>query len=200
MPYTWVNKPPIVETRDGDELKLLCTQFRAEVGKLVRPSTYKAFVWDELRFWAEREADKIQDAAGDLGVDDHYTYCVYKPLGKPVGLMECWKGPGQYVVTHFAMLPGHADEGKILVEHAVNLSEKTGYEGRVFFSAFNSAGHHKLPWLQSDDLIPSESNDWVKVGDKWRLQEHLLHHWRQFIIGREVFGKIHPQLSSTLYG
>lgn len=76
------------------------------------------------------------------------------------------------------MLPGRESEGAILVEYAVNLSEKAKYEGRVFFQDFYSGGwRHEPSWLQylqSEIIVPRDEKDvWMKVRGKWRLKKLL---------------------------
>jgi hypothetical protein len=195
MPYTWINEPPVVEVANMSEVEALCKQFVFEVRKSERPPTEERYIWEDRKWWAERAANNLMFAvASNPGSTSRYIYCVYKHAGKPVGLMEWWKGLDQGIVEHLAMLPGRENECAILVEHAVNLSAKVGYEGRVYFSGLNFAEQpHSPPGLQSNVFVPSKSDEWVWLGDKWRFKDHLLNDWRRLIIGRETFGRIYPQ-------
>jgi hypothetical protein len=191
----WISEPPVVEITRS-EVGALCRQFLVEMRRLERPASEDWLMWEDRKSWAEREANNLRFETGsNAELTFNYTYCVYKHSGKPVGLMEWWNGLNQGVAMRLAMLPGRENECAILVEHAVNLSEEAGHEGRVYFSAFNTAGRRRYSprWLQSDVVNPSESEKWVKLGDKWRLKEYLLNDWRRYTIGRETFGTIHPQ-------
>lgn len=81
---------------------------------------------------------------------------------------------------YLAMLPGREIEGPILLECAVNLSEKAGYEGRTYSQDFvrHTLRAYRQPWLehlQSDTVVPNdEPNTWVKINGEWRLKRHLL--------------------------
>ena len=195
MPQMWINEPPVVEIARS-EVGALCRQFVVEMRRLERPVGVDWLMWEDRKSWAEREANNLMFETGfNAELTFSYIYCVYKNSGKPVGLMEWWKGLDQGVVTRFAMLPGRENECAILAEHAVNLSEEAGHGGRVYFAAFNTAGRrpYSPQWLQSNVVIPSESEKWARLGDKWRLKEYLLNDWRRLTIGRETFGTSHLQ-------
>lgn len=130
------------------------------------------------------------------------------------------------LVTH----PGTYGGGSLLIEHVVNLSEKTGGGGRVVLGAnpgwrdsFKAKGFADYSEFSQRKLKlnPSRSDKWVKVGDEWRLKKYEVRktfagspedlllardllparNWPQLIVGREIGGgSLHPSVRRSLLG
>lgn len=196
VPYTWNNDILVEEVTDLDELKILCDRFIFEVKKFER-GQIEGGVWKDQKRLAKLAASGIAVTAANERARVNCRFYMYKPLGKPVGLMSFTKSSfGDPTVWEFAMLPGRESEGTVLVEHAVNLSEAAGYKGRVDFPSVESTGwSFRPPWhqwgIQSRYLDPSKSDEWIKADGIWRLRKYIP--WQQLTIGRETFGSMRRQ-------
>lgn len=196
----WVNEPPVVEIVDPGEFRGLCTRFVSEIATWKSlPATTQTDVWN----------DKIDNrmaianlAEGRSWENDRQRYFVYMLPGTPVGLMVTSEKQEQSLikVKSLATHPGTRGVGGILVEHAVNLSEKAGYQGRLELSAYAAPEGGAWGFVETEDfqvqLIPRESNKWAEVGQEWRLTKHRvrspldIHTWRHLTIETQIGGLI----------
>jgi hypothetical protein len=190
-----MNEPPVVETKDYDETRALCRQIIAEAKKFEKPATDEMQAWKDRKSWAQDGATTIDVIAAREDMREQHILCVYKPLGRPVGLMAWRKSRHNGLISILVTLPGHESEGAILVEYGVNLSEKAKFEGRVYVPEVGiPGGFYRPPWhdcFHSNNVIPREINEWTMIDGKWRLTRYLP--WRQLTAGREIFGNFHPQ-------
>lgn len=202
MPYTWINEPPVVEITDKNDFAALCDRFvkeiKREIQELSQPSDRNSST--------ERLAGQLlvtARVAGDArseGPNSKARCFAYMHPGKMLGLMRVAirKGLNEVEVYDLAIRPGLEIERRVLIEHAVNLSEEAGLKGRIFHRSSLSAQNHMWP---GGFIDPNEGDDWVKVDHKWRLKRYLP--WHQLTVGRETFGSIHPQprwFLSVLHG
>jgi predicted Fe-S protein YdhL (DUF1289 family) len=194
----WVNEPPIVEVVDPEEFRGFCTRFVSEITTWKSPSaTNQAAIWNDeidtrmaIAIWAESKA----------GENDRQRYFAYMLPGIPAGLMVTSERRGQSLIKikSLATHPGTQGAGGILVEHAVNLSEKAGYKGCLELNEYAAPEGEAWGFGETEDfqiqLVPGESSKWVKVGQEWRLTKHRvrspldIHTWRDLTIGTQVGG------------
>lgn len=177
----WRAEPPIELIANPGGLQVLCNQFIDEAWKVERLATDEEAVWQDQKRWAVYAATSIRDDVDNEHVREKSTFYMYKPSGKVVGLMTWAHGFGRRaVVWNLAMLPGQEAEGAFLVEYAVNLAEKAGYEGRVYFPDFRYPWRYRPSWLQdiqSQIIVPREREaEWVKIDGEWRLVKYLHNH------------------------
>ena len=200
MPFTWINEPPIVEITNKSLFQGLFAQFMTKLyaSKLIRPATNEAVSWNVAIDNSIRDFNRITTRIPD------WRGFVYMVAGMPIGLMvisqmvsdECIRI--HYLATH----PQAEGGNGILIEHAVNLSENNGYNGRVTIGAFDSldgASYEALGFILAQNnslrkLDPSESGEWVKVGTEWRLKQYWvrnpLDNWREYTIGAQITGRV----------
>lgn len=182
----WINGPPIVAIEDREEFETLCLRFMRSTRKWKTPLPAKdaqAEGWNariingiliarQARMWANRRG-----AAGNQ------SFCAYVLRGKPIGLMATSEKQrrGLIYINFLTTHAGSADGGGILVEHAVNISERAGYDGRIGLETLNwasTAAYTALGFVEIADrdgkmnLVPGESDKWVKVGQEWRLTKY----------------------------
>jgi hypothetical protein len=190
---TWVNKPPIVET-NAEACQAL---FRHIYYTWETPGDPSVLYSRVKNCWSD-----------DFEDEKSFAYMI---LGNPVGWVRSSKLKERRsifilgLVTH----PGSKSGGSILIEHVVNRSEKAGYEGRVelrptnrWKQSFESKGFVEAASTGLMKLLPAESDQWVKLGEEWRLRkcqhekkfagscEDLLNQtsWRRLTMVREISG------------
>lgn len=192
MVDTPLNEPPVKVITDPGEHDLIIRQFldKAKSFEMVRYTKNPPTQWRNRMIQAEMYAREIgfkaERASNDEKHKDRYVLCAYRHSGEVVGLL-LWDQCGPVgleesvgSVSCLAMLPGRESEGGILLESAVNLSEKAGYEGRTFCLQFrlNAQRNYPQPWLnslQSEIVVPGDDpNTWVKIDGEWRLKSHLI--------------------------
>lgn len=198
MPYTWINEPPVVEVEDQEKFRKLCWEFMLEVDKWREPQSMGE--GDRWRMRIERGYLSAMIASWEpWGPEQPSRGFVYMLLGKPAGLMMIRESQelGVIVIVTLATHPGSRCMRGILIEHAVNMSDKAGYEGRGMLDK-------NATWNdECENIVPIGNNEWVKLGTEWRLNKYRDRKGfavpvedvltgltlRQLTIGREIFGK-----------
>jgi GNAT superfamily N-acetyltransferase len=188
MPYTWINEPPIIEMTEEEVASLasLCWDFWDSWDSGMDPESLtraSSFSWEE-------------EGPG--------RYFAYMLGGKLIGAMTLAEQQQHswIRITSLMTHPGSTGAGSILIEHAVNLSEKAGYEGRLgvmlsinrrWRANFEAKGFvTALDASVFMTLAPSHSDRWVKVGGSWRLKKHQVrspldkHTWRELTIEAQI--------------
>lgn len=207
MPYTWtwIIDPPVKEITSPSEFKVLYELMMTGARKFPEPAPGKEAAWEREMEWADPEPVNRTFNRALAECDDDslwpYKFCAYMPSGRVAGLMSCTQRPSKHnllEVWDVAMLPGWESEGTILIEHAVNLSQRVGYEGRVYFDPFARAPYslHRssfLRYIENEFIVPRESKSWEMIDNRWRLAKLLpTHPPSSWLIGREITGKIVP--------
>lgn len=179
---TWINEPPILRIEDDGEFEALCSQFMRETmaWREPKPTDEQGETWNARINRGIGIAGSAGEYISMRGGDDDKEAFAYMLLGAPVGLMVTSKSnidrliQVKFLTTH----PGSESGGGILIEHAVNLSEKAGYRGCLKLEA-NKASimtYKALGFVETGGgnmrLAPVESDKWVQVGQMWRLKEY----------------------------
>lgn len=195
----WVTDPPIKEIKEGFEFKALCQQFKistkawTEPWEKLREQLKAAGADKKVRKEAKKDIDKwnmriydgknIAKWAATRGVPFHREkFFVYMCFGKPIGLMVTMEDSlsKSILIDYLATHPGSESGGGILIEHAANLSEKAGYQGRLTLASFverATSAYIALGFSQTSlydmELVPIKSNEkWVKLDGRWRLLKY----------------------------
>lgn len=184
----WVNKPPIVEIEDQEEFRVFCSRFMADTTTwMVPPGTEDAAIWNEE---VEHEVSIAQLASTWTKANPRYF--VYIVLGKPVGLMVTSEKQARSLIkinclaTHI----GTKNAGDILIEHAVNLSQQAGYNGRLEISQYAAPAAEAWGFVETDsfrmELVTRESSMWVEVSNEWRLRQYQVRSPLDILTWREI--------------
>jgi hypothetical protein len=182
----WINGPPIVAIEDREEFETLCLQFMRSTRKWKTPLPARgaqAEKWNTRIISGILIARQALTWANSRWAAGNQSFSAYMLRGKPIGLMVTSEKQrrGVIYINFLTTHPGSENGGSILVEHAVNLSERAGYDGRVELETLNwasTAAYTALGFVEIADrdgkmkLVPSESDRWVKVGQEWRLTKH----------------------------
>lgn len=180
MPYlSWINEPPIKEVTDID-FGIAMAEFGEEIEKA------------GLDFG--KNFQRLALTFNPWGQQVSARRFIYLFRGKPIGLMLAAEEKDKCLIriTQLIINP-EAEEGfDVLIEHAVNLSSSAGYRGRLELCPLDRPRFEALGFVATLDesmtIEPGESGQWTQDGQRWRLVGGLLRNWRQFTIGREVFG------------
>lgn len=188
MPYTWINEPPIIEISEEEVAGLvdLCWDFWDSWDSGIDPESLtraSSFFWEEV------------------GPERYFAYMLG---GKLIGAMTLVEQQQHswIRITSLMTHPGSTGAGSILVEHAVNLSRKAGYQGRLGVMLSTNprwrANFEAKGFVTDLDagffmtLDPSQSEKWVTVGGNWRLNKHhamsrlVKHTWHELTIDTQI--------------
>lgn len=144
-------------------------------------------------FMPNREAEAWNSRVKDIALalehrQVHATNVAYMFGDQPVGLMsvshptDALSGqPAPYMEVHALVShPGSAGVGGALMEHAVNMAQEAGLNGKIRLitlpgakNAYKAMGFERLQF-STMELDPSKSDKWERAGDdgKWRLTAH----------------------------
>lgn len=184
----WVNEPPIVEIKDLERFSGFCSRFISGTTKWMVPlETEDAAIWND-----EVKHNITIATLASTWKKANSRYFVYIVLAKPVGLMVASERQtrGLIKINCLATHIGTENAGDILIEHAVNLSQKAGYNGRLEISQYAAPEAKAWGFIESDsfrmELVARESSMWVEVNNEWRLERYQVRNPLDILTWREV--------------
>lgn len=182
-PFTWINRPPIVE---------------ADLNGFV--ALYQQS-WDAWCVWESKNGGFARVWPNPNQVQRYYAYMLG---GMAVGAMVIEEGCDHIRIDVLATHPATKGGGSILIEHAVNLSEEAGFGGRV---ELYPGGNWRNSFLAKGfvgpavmKLDPGENPEqWVKVDNEWRLRKYRvrsprdMYDWRDLTIAAQIGRRFPPR-------
>jgi hypothetical protein len=211
--FTWINEAPIVELTSKEELAARARAFLENLvgwdevteGEFNRQTAHLAPTEQQDVLTQERNAKlkeewskeaaewnkRIRDTksiAGTMYGGSGKRMFEYRVNGAPVGLMVFEPASStyekvpeiNYLVTH----PGSENGGGVLIELAVNLSQKEGCDGKVYLIAASETAKQSYPYLGfvfADGwqgacgkmyLTPGSSDKWDNVNGRWLIKKY----------------------------
>jgi hypothetical protein len=180
--HQWITDPP-VKLRSGEEFMLDANNLEmlfAKYGATEQKGGAATAQWDDHVTEFPHALARIKLApenAKKSGLSElYYSYMV---VGQPVGMMILIEKFRYISIQDLVTLPSVADCGGLMVEFAVNLSERKGNSGKLKLTAATKGAEkaYLAMGFATEEanvmqLTPGSSDKWSKLESGWKMAKY----------------------------